>query len=50
MKTVETNISNDNIKTSDIINAENRKYEAGNKEMKKKYKKMKNTIDVKRKE
>ena len=33
MKTVETNISNDNIKTSDIINAENRKYEAWNKEM-----------------
>lgn len=33
MKTVETNISNDNIKTSDMINAENRKYEAWNKEM-----------------
>lgn len=33
MQTVETNISNDNIKTSDMINAENRKYEAWNKEM-----------------
>lgn len=33
MKTVETNISNDNIKTSDMINVENRKYEAWNKEM-----------------
>ena len=45
MKTVETNISNDNIKTSDMINAENRKYEAWNKEMNTIYKKLLNKID-----
>lgn len=50
MKTVETNISNDNIKTSDMINAENRKYEAWNKEMNTIYKKLLNKIEETRKE
>jgi len=50
MKTVETNISNDNIKTSDMINAENRKYEAWNKEMNIIYKKLLNKIEETRKE
>ena len=50
MKTVETNISNDNIKTSDIINAENRKYEAWNKEMNIIYKKLLSKIEETRKE